>query len=127
MTSTCGKDCILIKLKKNLILDLCRTNNEFLVSFLSLLSDKTLFVTDILHYLAHKSIRDMIIVYLKTEYIRQKSQTIKLNITKQELAEKFGVQRPSLSRELKKMRNDGLVKYDAKSIYICDLNIVNTD
>lgn len=124
MTSTCQKSCILISLKKELILELCRTNNNFLVSFLSLLSDKTLFVTDILHYLAHKSIREMITGYLKSEYIKQKSNVILLTTTKQELAEKFGVQRPSLSRELKKMRNDQLIEYDAKSITICDLNIV---
>jgi len=126
MTSTCHKDCVLIKLTKNLVLDLCQNNEDFLCAFLGLLSDKTLYITGILHNLTHKSIRDMIITFLKTEYIRQKSNIIKLNITKQELAEKFGIQRPSLSRELKKMRNDGLVEYDTKSITICNLNIVNT-
>jgi len=106
-------------------LSLCQNNQDFLRAFLGLLSDKTLYVSGILHNLAHKSIRDMIITFLKTEHIRQKSSVIKLSITKQELSEKFGVQRPSLSRELKKMRNDGLVEYDAKSITIRDLNIVN--
>lgn len=126
MTSTCLKDCVLIKLTKNLVMNLCQTNEDFLCAFLGLLSDKTLFITGILHNLAHKSIREMIINFLKTEYIRQKSNVIKLNITKQELAEKFGVQRPSLSRELKKMRNDGLVEFDAKSITICNLIMVDT-
>ncbi len=125
MTSTCLKDCALIKLSKNLVLSLCQNNQDFLRAFLGLLSDKTLYVSGILHNLAHKSIRDMIITFLKTEHIRQKSSVIKLSITKQELSEKFGVKRPSLSRELKKMRNDGLVEYDAKSITIRDLNIVN--
>ena len=125
MTSTCLKNCTLIKLSKNLVLDLCQNNEDFLCAFLSLLSDKTLYITGILHNLTHKSIRDMIITFLKTEYIRQKSNIIKLNITKQELAEKFGVQRPSLSRELKKMRNDGLVEYDTKSITIRKGNIVH--
>ncbi len=106
-------------------MNLCQNNQDFLRAFLGLLSDKTLYVSGILHNLAHKSIRDMIITFLKTEYIRQKSSVIKLSITKQELSEKFGVQRPSLSRELKKMCNDGLVEYDAKSITIRDLNIVN--
>ena len=39
-------------------------------------------------------------------------------MTKQTLADKIGVQRTSLSRELSKMRNDGLIKYDSKSITI---------
>lgn len=125
MTSTCLKDCVLIKLTKNLVLRLCQNNQDFLCSFLGLLSDKTLYVTGILHNIAHKSIRDMIITFLRNEFAKQKSSVIKLNITKQELAEKFGIQRPSLSRELNKMRSTGLVEYDSKSITICDLNIIN--
>ena len=125
MTSTCLKDCVLIKLTKNLVMNLCQTKEHFLCAFLGLLSDKTLFITGILHNLAHKSIREMIINFLKTEYTKQNSNVIQLNITKQELAEKFGVQRPSLSRELKKMRDDELVEFDSKSITICNLIIVD--
>lgn len=33
----------------------------------------------------------------------------------------MGVQRPSLSRELKKMRNEKLIDFDAKSITIRDM------
>ena len=39
-----------------------------------------------------------------------------LNTTKKALAEKFGVQRTSLSRELAKMKKDGLIDYDVKTI-----------
>ena len=39
-------------------------------------------------------------------------------MTKKALAERIGVQRTSLSRELAKMRADGLIKYDAESIEI---------
>ncbi|WP_346898573.1 helix-turn-helix domain-containing protein [Clostridium sp. UBA7503] len=51
----------------------------------------------------------------------QKSNVIKLKVTKKDLAEKFGVQRSSLSRELNKMRKDGLIEYDAYSITIINL------
>jgi len=52
----------------------------------------------------------------------QKSNIIKLEVTKKDLAEKFGVQRSSLSRELNKMRKDGLIEYDAYSITIVNLD-----
>ena len=42
-------------------------------------------------------------------------------VTKKDLAEKFGVQRSSLSRELNKMRKEGLIEYDAYSITIINL------
>jgi Mn-dependent DtxR family transcriptional regulator len=44
-------------------------------------------------------------------------------MSKKEMAERFGIQRPSLSRELNKMRKDGLLEYDAKTITIKDLNM----
>ena len=60
--------------------------------------------------------------YLDYERKKQNSNIIKLGITKKALAEKIGVQRTSLSRELAKMRNEGLIKFDAVSIKIltCD-------
>lgn len=44
--------------------------------------------------------------------------TIKLSISKKELAKKFGIQRPSLFRELKKMKEEGLIDYNHKYIRI---------
>ncbi len=41
-------------------------------------------------------------------------------MSKKELADRFGVQRPSLFRELKKMKKEGLIDYDHKSIVILD-------
>ncbi len=54
--------------------------------------------------------------FLIFESGRQDSKTIKLSISKKELAEKFGVERPSLQRELRKMKDDGLIDYDSKII-----------
>ncbi len=54
--------------------------------------------------------------FLIFESNRQNSRIIKLPVSKKELAEKFGVERPSLQRELRKMKDDGLIDYDSKSI-----------
>ncbi|NLZ83309.1 MAG: winged helix-turn-helix domain-containing protein, partial [Clostridiales bacterium] len=43
---------------------------------------------------------------------------IKLNMTKKALAERIGVQRTSLSRELAKMRAEGLILFDKDAITI---------
>ena len=44
-----------------------------------------------------------------------------MNMSKKEWADKLGVQRPSLSRELMNMKKDGLIDYDRKNIKILDL------
>ena len=48
----------------------------------------------------------------------QGSNRIQLPVTKKELAEQIGVQRTSLSRELQKMRNEGLLAYDSRTIQL---------
>ena len=49
--------------------------------------------------------------------------TINLKTTKKSLAQRFGIERSSLSRELNKMRSDGLVEFDARTITIKDKGI----
>lgn len=112
----------LIHLKKDLVLSLCQRNTTFLSKFLHSISDKTLILTDKIKTLSLKSIRQCIIDFLMYESYVQKSNIIKLEVTKKDLAEKFGVQRSSLSRELNKMRKDGLIEYDAYSITIVNLD-----
>jgi len=46
---------------------------------------------------------------------------IRLHYSKKELAERLGVQRSSLGRELNKMRREGLLEYDARTITLKNL------
>lgn len=117
-------DAILLKIKKELVLELCHYDKEFLLKFLSSLSAKTIVLTDKISVMSMKSIREVIVDFLTNEYIYQKSEVIKLKISKKELAERFGIRRPSLSRELKKMREEGLIEFDAKTITIKDIDLV---
>lgn len=114
----------ILHIKKELILELCQNNKNFLVKFLQCLSDKTLLLTDTIKFISMKSIRDKIIEFLTYEYYRQDNQVIELNISKKELAEKFGVQRPSLFRELRKMKEEGFIDYDHKNIIVLDKSIL---
>jgi DNA-binding transcriptional regulator LsrR (DeoR family) len=53
---------------------------------------------------------------LEHECKTQNSDCVKHGITKKALAEKMGVQRTSLSRELAKMKEDGIIDFDKKTI-----------
>ena len=122
MTILAKTDVTIIHLKKDLILKFCQSNVNFLTNFLESLSDKTLILADRIRTLSFKSLRKSIIDFLIYESYAQKSNKVKLGVTKKNLAEKFGVQRTSLSRELNKMREDGLIEYDLYSITILDIN-----
>lgn len=118
MTMTAKCETEIMQIDKELILTLCQTSESFLKSFLQSMSDKTLILAGKIKILSMKTIRQYIVELLLCEHHLQQSMQIRLNVSKKELAEKLGVQRPSLSRELNKMREDGLITFDAKSITI---------
>lgn len=125
MTIISESKSVVLQIYKESILSFCKENTSFMAGMMSTISDKTLVLTDKIDAISLKTIRQRINDFLKYEYHIQRSNKIKLNITKKELAERLGVQRSSLSRELNKMRSDGLVEYDSRSITIKDYKYYN--
>ncbi len=124
MTIIAKNDTILLHIKKDLVLNLCQTNKYFLLNFLQSLSNKTLILTDKIKSLSLKTIRQCIVEFLLFEYYSQDNTKIILSMSKKDLAEKIGVQRSSLSRELNKMRKEGLIDFTSKYININNIEIL---
>ena len=93
----------------------------FLKEFLTLLSLKSVTLSSKLNQISLKTIRQKICEFILIEYKKNGSLKIKLNMTKREWADRMGVQRPSLSRELLEMKKMGLIDYDFSYIYVKDL------
>ncbi|QOR34205.1 Crp/Fnr family transcriptional regulator [Clostridium sp. 'deep sea'] len=121
MTFIAKTQTSILQINKNTILDLCHNNSLFLQQFLLLVSEQAIFLATKVKSLNRKSLRRYIVEFLQQEYHNQQSRIIKLPLTKKELAEKFAVQRSSLSRELQKMKKEGLINYDANTITIVNL------
>ena len=64
------------------------------------------------------SVRDKIIFFLKEQRRRQKSNTITLPMSRQELADYFGIQKYSLQRALNELQESGAIRIDGKIIEI---------
>lgn len=111
-------DVELLCLDSGTILKLCMKSHVFLESYLKEISDRALVLSGKISTIALKSIREAIMEFLIVESTLQDSLRITLPFTKKEWAERLGVQRPSLSRELSKMRSEGLIDYDRKTITI---------
>lgn len=107
---------VVMEIHREVVFKLCSQRPMFLQSFLQHVSDHAFILGDKIKYYAKKSIRERVLSYLHQEQQRQCTNLIQLNMTKKELAEKIGVQRTSLSRELAKMRDDGLILFDRDSI-----------
>ena len=64
------------------------------------------------------SVRDKIMFFLKEEQHCQQSNTIKLSMSRQELADYFGIQKYSLQRALNELQESGAIRIDGKTIEI---------
>ena len=116
MTVTTKEHTVILEVNKVRLFQLFSDKHDFLKSYLEYVSDHTVILGDRIKHYVNRTIRDSITSYFEYEFKKQNSKTIMLNITKKALAEKIGVQRTSLSRELAKMREDGLIKFDADSV-----------
>ncbi len=116
MTVTTKQPTVILEINKTRLFQLLSDNHDFLRSYLEYVSDHTVILGDRIKHYVNRTIRESIMSYLDYELKKQNGNIIKLSITKKALAEKIGVQRTSLSRELAKMRDDGLIKFDLDSI-----------
>ena len=109
-------------LSKDRILKMCFRNEKFLSSLLQLLSEKILFLDSKLNFVSGKTIRHKICSYLLNLYYEQKTLQVYIALTREKIAEKFGIARPSLSRELSNMKKDGLIELLENYIIIKDIS-----
>ncbi len=116
MTVTAKEATLILEINKDRLFRLFSDNHEFLSSYLEYVSDHTVILGDRIKHYVNRTIRESIISYLNFEAKKQNSSIIKLSMTKKALAERIGVQRTSLSRELAKMREDGLIEFNSVSV-----------
>jgi len=116
MTITAKRQTEILQIDKERLLTLFTENSVFLRSYLEFVADHAAILGDRIKHYVNKTIRECVMFYLEYERQKQNSNRIRLPITKKALSEKIGVSRTSLSRELAKMRKDGLILYD--SLYI---------
>ena len=116
MTVSSQLPTIILEIDRDTLFELLCHNSTFLRTYLKFVSDHASILGDKIKHYVNKTIRESILNYLNYECKKYNSNHIKLNMTKKALAEKIGVQRTSLSRELAKMKKDGLILFDAVSI-----------
>lgn len=116
MTITAKSPTVVLEINRERLFQLFSDNHDFLKSFLEFISDHAMILSDRIKHYVNRTIRESILSYLDYECKKQNSNHIKLSITKKALAERIGVQRTSLSRELAKMRDEGLIEFSIDSI-----------
>jgi CRP-like cAMP-binding protein len=118
MMVTALRDTVLLEVPKEVLFELLSSKPEFLRAYLEFVSDLTATLGNKIRNAIQLPLREKIIKYLNQEMRLQNTNEIVLRQSKTALADRLGVQRTSLSRELKKMQEDGLIIFDAKRIRV---------
>lgn len=113
----CTEDCRLLHIEKAEVEKLLH-DYQFTLNFLRCISLNTETINQKLHIYTNKSLRTNILDYLRSLSAEQKSSSVTLPISKKQLADHLGVQRPSLFRELKRMQESGLIRVENRKIHL---------
>ena len=107
--------CDLLHVTRNAVMEFLH-NYPFVIQYVKSLSLNSQGMNRKITMLTQKTLRENIMDYLKQQSTLQGSLNIILPISKKELADDLGVQRPSLFRELKKLKDEGILEIDHRSI-----------
>jgi len=100
-------------------LRLLMKNDIVLINFLNMISSRSQFLSEKIKFLNFKTIREKLAHFILQKAVKDKSSII-LDMTQYELAEFFGVARPSVSRALHDLELEGYIEAEGKSIRILD-------
>jgi CRP-like cAMP-binding protein len=112
-------DTELLVIDKSDFLKLLMNNDKVLVNFLDMISNRSQFLSEKIKFLNFKTIKGKLAQYILKLTDDQKNE-IKFDRTQNDLADYFGVARPSIARVLKEMEEEGFIKVNGKKILIID-------
>ena len=112
---------IILYISKKDVISMCSSYPIVLNNFMQLLSSKILLLNRKIKELSFETLRQKISNYLLSQYEIQKNLDLILPMSRKNLAEHLGVQRPSLSREFVNMKNDGLIDFSKNLVEIKNL------
>lgn len=115
-----GKDCEILFVNIKALLKENNSNRSWyaklLKNLLNIAAHKNLTLSNRIFCTAPKTIRGRLLTYLANLSAKQKSQSLTLPFNRQQLADYLNLDRSALSKELGKMRNEGLISFHKNAI-----------
>lgn len=121
-TITSSSKSKVLFISKSHIIKLCSLDEKILENFITILSGKIMMLNKKVKSVSLKTIRQKVADYIINQCKAQKSKTIILNESKESIANYIGIPRPSFSRELKNLKEKGIIDYDRKEVSIININ-----
>ncbi|MFZ2538525.1 MAG: Crp/Fnr family transcriptional regulator [Oscillospiraceae bacterium] len=90
----------------------CIFHTDLIENMLKLIASKSMFLNQKIDILSKRSTREKLLSYFLIQMEKSKSKHFTIPFSREELADFLCVDRSALSRELSKMRDEGLLKYN---------------
>lgn len=100
---------------------MCSWHRTLIQNFLRVISDRAMMLNKKVEYLTIRSMRAKISTYLLEQYRKERDVNITLPLNRNELSDFLNVSRPSMSREMSKMRDEGIIDFHLTAVKIRDI------
>ena len=109
--------CDMLHISRDAVMEFLH-DDHFVMRYIKSLSLNSQGMNRKITMLTQKTLRENLMDYFKQQSMIQGSSKVVLPFSKKELADYMGVQRPSLFRELKKMKDEGVIEIDNRTIQL---------
>lgn len=100
----------------------CSGHRKLIMNMLGILSRKAITLNRQLEFLSIRSMRARVASFLLEQHKKSGQLTFMLDMNRNELADFLNVARPSLSREMCRMRDEGILDFHRSSVQIRDID-----
>jgi CRP-like cAMP-binding protein len=119
-----NEQATLLIIPRDILIYLLQHSEIVLKNYLHVISSRTQFLSNKIRFLSFKTIKGKIANYI-LKHMDQNSHTLLLNQSQTELAELFGVTRPSLARALAALEAEDILQVYRRKIVIRDTEKLN--
>lgn len=113
------EDCSVLLLDINRMLKICNNSCVFhqrlVANLLNIIATKNMQLNRKMSYITHKTIRGRLLAYLEDQAEKANSDTFEIPFNRNELADYLCVDRSAMSRELGRMKKEGLLDFNRRT------------
>ena len=124
VTVTANNNVEVFSISVSELLRLMQLNSAVLKNYLDSISSRTQFLSQKLHFLTFKTIKEKVAHFLLRK-AGDRYHSVELKSTQQQLADLFGVTRPSLARVLAEMQREKLIIIEKKTVTLLNKQKLN--
>lgn len=99
----------------------CPHHRQLIRNMLAIVSNRALMLNRKVAYLSRRSVRGKISAYLLEQYEQSGKRSFTLPLGRNDMADYLNVARPALSREMGRMRDEGIIRFHRSAVEIRDV------